>query len=366
MKKFLFVLTLVLIGAAAVAIYLLNSYQVITTPLGKKVEEITEKPLAKYSFLRLKETDIEKSPLYIGNKLHDDEAFASYEFSYCVDKRYITDPVATEICPSGGRVTGLINIPKETGSYPVIVMYRGFVARESFSTGEGTRRTAEEFARNGFITLAPDFLGYGGSDPGSDSSMEDRLQTYPTALTLQLSIPNLTQTFAGFESQQSDVVEDERITGVLPDVEKVGIWGHSNGGHIALSVLAITGQPIPTVLWNPVTKPFPYSILYFTDEYEDEGRALRKVVSDFESEYDVFEYSPAKYYGWIEAPIELHQAVNDEAVPIRWSDQFVDSMNTLEKDIEYFTYPGENHNFNLGSWDRAVSRNIDFYTEAFE
>ncbi|HRN96467.1 MAG TPA: prolyl oligopeptidase family serine peptidase, partial [Candidatus Levybacteria bacterium] len=165
---------------------------------------------------------------------------------------------------------------------------------------------------------------------------------------------------------RQQIANFEPIIGVTVDTEKVGIWGHSNGGHISLAVLAITGHNVPTVLWNPVTKPFPYSILYFTDEFDDEGKALRKVVADFEVEYDVFNYSPAKYYEWITAPIQLHQAINDEAVPVRWNDQFATSMEDAKKDIEYFKYPGENHNFNLGSWEDAIERSIEFYEDQFE
>jgi dipeptidyl aminopeptidase/acylaminoacyl peptidase len=278
-------------------------------------------------------------------------------------------------CPKGSRVTGLINIPKTPGTYPVLVMYRGFVPREAFTTGEGTRRTAEEFARKGFITLAPDFLGYGGSDDGSTDSLEDRFQTYPTALTLLASIPNLPEALDQFEKNQLTLTptiapksldEFKPITDVRADTSQLGIWGHSNGGHIALSVLAITGEKIPTVLWNPVTKSFPYSILFFTDEYEDEGRGLRKIIADFEEKYDIFLYSPSKYYTWIQAPIQLHQAINDEAVPVRWSDQFIATMESLDKDIEYFTYPNENHNFNLGSWEEVMTRNEEFYIQNFE
>lgn len=358
----------IVILTAGIGVYVLlqifNNADVVT-PLSRTVDEITEKPLEKYSFQRLRKAEIFPSEIIIGRKLKDNPDFASFLYTYTIDKNLLNSD-------ADKTVSGLINIPKEPGVYPVLVMYRGFVPRESFTTGEGTRRTAEEFARNGFITLAPDFLGFGESDAGADGSIEDRLQTYPTALTMIASVSNLPQALETFEQAQATITPSitsssgkEIITDIKADPQKVGIWGHSNGGHIALAVLAITGEEIPTVLWNPVTKPFPYSILYFTDEYEDEGKALRKVIADFEEEYDVFDYSPSRYYEWISAPIQLHQAIADEAVPVRWSDQFADSMEEMEKDIEYFKYPGENHNFNLGSWDTAMERSQEFYHRYF-
>lgn len=344
--------------------------QAIVTPIGKKVQEITEKPFAKYTFQRLRDADIPASPIAIGRKLKDDPDFASYEFYYTVDKSLLGTK-------EDQRVSGLINIPKTTGTYPVLVMFRGFVPRETFTTGEGTRRTAEEFARNGFITLAPDFLSFGESDNPKVSSMEDRFQTYPTALTMLNSVQYLPAALDQLESRPQPTISEPSdqtfspdeseasISGVLADTSKIGIWGHSNGGHITLSVLAISGKSYPTVLWNPVTKPFPYSILYFTDEYEDEGKALRKVVADFEQDYDVFDYSPSRYYKWIQAPIKLDQGGLDEEVPVHWSDQFVDSMKKIGKDIEYTIYPGENHNFNNGAWPEIMESDIQFYTDHF-
>lgn len=382
-KKYIILILLVI--AISVGLFLIFRQDKYISPLTESGLEVVEKSLTKYSFEQLKTAKIQPSQIKIGKKIKEETDFASYIFIYCIDSKYIskdikepTSNASDDDCLPGGKVSGLINIPTKSGKYPVIVMFRGFVPRENFTTGEGTRRTAEEFARSGFITLAPDFLGFGESDAGAVDSIEDRLQTYPTALTLFASVPNLptaleelneniSTSTAEFEStSEKESEKSVDFEDVKVNIENVGIWGHSNGGHISLSILAILGKSIPTVLWNPVTKPFPYSILYFTDEFEDEGKALRKIVADFEQEYDVFEYSPSKYYGWITAPIQLHQALDDEAVPVRWSDQFANSMEEMDKDIEYFKYPGENHNFNLGKWEQAVERSIEFYLDKFE
>lgn len=309
-------------------------------PLGKVVDTVRQRPLEKYSFENLRKTRMTPSVFSLGDPLKDEKEFASYKFYFLVD---------------GKKVSGLLNMPKKAGTYPVIVLFRGFIEKDAFTTGEGTRRTAEYFAQNGFVTLAPDFFGFGESENGSDDGIEDRFQTYTTALTLLSSVKSLNKTLQATESGM-----------IQTDSEKVGIWGHSNGGHIALAVLSITGKPYPTVLWNPVSKPFPYSILYFTDEYEDHGKGLRKLVADFEKDYNIEKYSPTNYYKDITASIQLHQAVDDEAVPIRWSDQLYDELKTLDKDIAYFTYPGENHNFNLGSWPLAVKRSADFFKSELE
>ena len=234
-------------------------------------------------------------------------------------------------------------------------MLRGYVDQEIYETGTGTKNTAEAFARHGFITLAPDFLGYGDSDAPSPDPLEERFQTYTTVLNLLASVKQLPQ-----------ALTDRELTTVKADADRIGIWGHSNGGHIALAVLAVSGAPYPTVLWAPVSKPFPYSILYFTDEFADRGKALRRVVAEFEEEYDVDYYDPTRYFAWIKAPIQLHQGTDDEAVPLRWSDELCEQLQAQDVTVSYYTYPGGNHNFSAGGWPEAVSRSLAFYRESLD
>src|SRR3989344_1375326 len=350
----------------------------LISPLGNTPKE---KPLDKYTFENLRKANFKPSEITIGKLLKEENGFNSYMFYYKVKDE--KGPLSARFAARRARqVSGLINLPNKEGIYPVIVMLRGYVDREKYTTGEGTRWSAEEIAAppagGGFITLAPDFLGYGESDKPSSNSIEERFQTYTTALTLLASVKNLNK---GLESlchpefisgspeilkqvqNNNENVQDDNTCNIKADTEKIGIWGHSNGGHIALSTLAISGKSYPTVLWNPVSKPFPYSILYFTDEFDDHGKALRRAVADFEKDYDIEKYSPTNYLSWINSPIQLHQAVEDEAVPKRWSDQLNQELKKLNKDITYYTYFGENHNFNNGSWGLAIQRSINFYNE---
>ena len=139
--------------------------------------------------------------------------------------------------------------------------------------------------------------------------------------------------------------------------DKISIWGHSNGGQIALSVLEISGKNYSTTLWAPVSKPFPFSILYYTDEADDFGKALRKVVAGFEALYDSDEFSIHNYYDWINAPVQIHQGTGDEAVPLKWSQDLAKALKDKDKDVQLFVYPGADHNL-LGAWDTAVQRDI--------
>ncbi|MCX6705661.1 MAG: prolyl oligopeptidase family serine peptidase [Candidatus Woesebacteria bacterium] len=292
-------------------------------------------PLLKYTFENLKSTKFRESKIIFGEKLDETNDYISQMFYFEVPEK----PDSLNFL----KVSGLANIPKGEENYPVIVMFRGYMPKETYKSGAGTQPSAKVLAKNGFITLAPDFLGYGESASASATLFEDRFQTYTTALTLLNSLSSLKTIGA--------------------DITKIGIWGHSNGGQIALSTIAISGVNYPTVLWAPVSKPFPYSILFYTDETDDYGKALRYALSIFEKDYDTELFSPANYYNWIKAPIQIHQGTADEEVLPFWTDELVDTLKKDNIDVTYFKYPGADHNLQPSGWNNAVLREIEFFKE---
>ena len=295
---------------------------------------IIEKPLEKYAIDALSQRQFSPSDIRIGNTLAESTDSTSFMF-------YFSD--------SGKKVSGVLTAPNEPGDYPVIIMIRGFAAQERYTPGYGTQRVAEHLAANGFMTLAPDFLGYGESDTTSENIFERRFQTYTTTLTLLASL-----------NEVNDALDDQSINArLLPD--QVGIWGHSNGGQITLTVLEVTQKAYPTVLWAPVSKPFPYSILYYTDGYEDYGKGLRRDLAAFEKDYDVESFNPAGYLERIQAPLQIFQGDMDTEVPLAWSDELVDKLKKLEKEVDYFTYAGADHSLVPTGWNDAVVKLAEFY-----
>jgi uncharacterized protein len=323
-KKVIFLIfSFMIIGIGLVLIYLKKPFQSsIISPLGK----IIEKPLDNYTITALSTRVFSPSPIILDEATATTSAYTVYSFHYLVDNLKVTG------------VTYIPNNASDTNKKSVIIQFRGYVDRDAYTPGEGTSHSSEVYAKNGFITLAPDFLGYGGSDMPSGDVFEERFQTYTTALTLFASV------------------------GTLPmaDSAHVGIWGHSNGGQIALTVAEILHRWVPTVLWAPVSKPFPYSILYYTDDIPDHGKALRLVLSKFEKDYDVELYSLTNYLDRIVGPLEIHQGGADDAVLQKWTDDLVKALQQKKIDVRYFTYPGADHNM-TGGWNTVVVRDVEFF-----
>lgn len=344
MKQIAFIgFGLILVIAAAV-FYFQNFKQPLINPLSSLPPK--PKPLLAYTFPNLKQTEFPKTQITVDREVNQTSDYISQMFYFSVPDK----PNSTTL----KKVSGVVNLPTKAGTYPVIVMFRGFAPKETYRPGTGTQPSARVMAAHGFITLAPDFLGYGESDGPSDNDFEDRLQTYTTALTLLSSLSTLN---SGLEASYSGKIK--------ADTDKVGIWGHSNGGHIALSALAVSGVTYPTVLWAPVSKSFPYSILYYTDEFDDQGKSLRLALANFEKDYDTESFSPTNYYSWIKAPVEINQGTADEEVPVWWSDELADTLKKNEVDVTYYTYPGADHNLRPIGWESAVQRTINFYDRHF-
>ena len=294
------------------------------------INQIKARPLDKYSIDNLSTAEVSPSQIQVGELLKDEDKYASYKFYFNFD------PTLSN--KASKKVSGLVNIPKEEGLFPTVVMFRGYVDQKLYTTGDGTRKAAEYLAANGFITIAPDFLGYGDSDTEASNIFESRFQTYTTALTLLKSLKSLSKW----------------------DNKNILIWGHSNGGQIALTILEITRKTYPTVLWAPVSKPFPYSVLYYTDESQDGGKLIRRELAKFEEDYNTDLYSIETYFDRINAPIELHQGTIDDAVPVSWSNHLSKTLIDLSKDINYYVYPQADHNLNP-SWNTVIERNLKYF-----
>lgn len=281
-----------------------------------------------YSFANLRAYKPQSTPLHLDSVTENNPAFTSYAVSFSDDAKV---------------VTGQLNLPNSatpSAGFPTIILVRGYVNPTIYETGMGTKNAAAAFARNGYATIAPDFQGYAGSSPQHENAIMARLQRPVTLLNLLNSL------------EQS----------VIFDSNRLGIWAHSNGGQITLSFLEITGKPIPTSLWAPVSKSFPYSVLYYSDEDDDQGKGFRKLLATFESQFDVFDYSIDRYYQWITAPIQIHQGGSDDAVPQAWSQALANDLKVKNvPQVELFMYPEADHNMQP-DWAIAIARDVSFFS----
>jgi uncharacterized protein len=299
------------------------------------VTKVVDRSLDKYTIENLSHANVTSVPIVIEKNIKDYPNFRSNLFTYSFDPTLTNGPTK--------KVSGLINLPhRQAGipnqTFPLIIMIRGYVSPTDYFTGNGTVNSSLFFAKNGFITVAPDFLGYGESDPEPKNIFEARFQTYTAVMTLLKSINNIP------EWNKKDIF----------------IFGHSNGGQIALTTLEITGVNYPTVLWAPVSAPFPFSILYYSDESDDHGKSLRRSLSQFENVYNTDFYSLSNYFDRIKAPIQLDQGTADDAVPLAWSDNLSKTLKGQGLKIDYNIYQGASHNM-TPDWNTVIQKDLEYF-----
>lgn len=305
------------------------------------------RPLLAYSIPQLPSYPLNPSSIEIESVQEQTNDYTEYVFVYTT---------------MGKKMSGQLNVPQEVKpSAPVIILIRGYVPPEIFETGTGTKNAAKVFAQHGFITIAPDFFGYGLSDSEPEDPWEARFIKPVNVLELLASIRTV--------GVPLGLQTDSRV-----QASNIGIWAHSNGGQIALTTLEALNEPIPTTLWAPVTAPFPYSILFFGDEEEDEGKAQRAWIALFEKTYDVFDFSLTKHLDRLRGPLRIHHGTSDDAALYVWSSEFAKKIEAENEnrdpqsaiDFKLITHPGADHNLQPASdWNAAIASDLKFFDHAF-
>lgn len=337
------------------------------------------RPLLTYTIPNLQHYPYQTSDLHIERMQRENDGFASYVFSYTT---------------MGKKMSGQLNIPESlrgqvgaTDPHQIILLLRGYVPPELFDSGVGTKNAASVFARAGYITIAPDFFGYGTSDAEFEDSWKARFSKPVQVIEL-------------IQSVRAHGVPLSADTDARAAATISGIWAHSNGGQIALTTLEVMDEPIPTTLWAPVTAPFPYSILFFGDEEADEGKAQRAWIAQFEREYDVSDFTLSQHLDLLQGPLQIHHGTTDDAALYAWSTEFEQKLRAenerraqrqhsaialaatasaelnasaaatpaspLRAPISYqlFTYPGADHNLQPAeNWNQAIARDVHFFEE---
>jgi uncharacterized protein len=230
----------------------------------------------------------------------------------------------------GLKIYGVMRIPAGSGLFPVIVMNHGHYDPATYVSGQGTDSMADVLARTGYLTLASDYRGHGKSE-GAPASFGNRTEYGVDVLNLIASIPSVPEA----------------------DGSRIGMWGHSMGGEVSMVVAEVSKQLKASVVWAPTSGDATVDARFYSKRSGATPEALDGAKSAAES--------PLYFVDHISVPISLHQGEIDTDVDPQWAIRWRDRLQAAGKQVEFFWYPGQGHNFRELGWGVISPRTVEFY-----
>lgn len=236
-------------------------------------------------------------------------------------------------------ISGLMHVPFGAGPFPVVIMNHGYIPPAQYVTGSDTYRAADILARNGYITISPDFRGYARSDDGLNLF---RAGYMIDALNAAASVKSLP----------------------YADASRIGMWGHSMGGGVVARAMTVSALIKAYVLYAPVSADV--RVRRFAGGLSGADRAEEAELHDsyayWSSKTELIDaVSPINYFQYVTAPAQIHIGQIDTTTPPEWSRAIRDELNKQGKYVEYYEYPRQAHAFIGGGWTLFNQRVVAFF-----
>lgn len=243
-----------------------------------------------------------------------------------------------------GRLTisGIANIPKGDGPFPVVLLNHGYIDPKIYTNGRGLKREQDYLARRGYIVVHSDYRNHAESDTDPENEFNFRLGYTEDIINLIFAL------------------REAKIPQF--DIERIGMLGHSMGGGVTLNTLVVKPELVKAaVLLAPVSANYERNYERWTRRDSEAGKQIIARYGTPEQNPDFWNGVSAKnYFDRIVTPIQNHHGTSDESVEIRWSDELARWLKEAGKELEYYTYPNEPHEF-IHAWPMVMQRTVVFF-----
>lgn len=248
----------------------------------------------------------------------------------------------------GLKIYGLLTVPNGTrprAGWPAIVFVHGYIPPAQYRTIERYGAYVDGFARAGYIVFKIDLRGHGNSEgtPGgaywSPDYTIDTLNAFHSLRQFPQANP-----------------------------ERIGMWGHSMGGYLALRAMVVEPRIRVGVIWAGVVGTYE-DLLYRwrrSPPAQIPPGALRRREL-FLARYGLPESNPGFWdsitaHNYLErvSPIQIHHGIADAVVPVSFSQRLAQSLRDARRPYELHTYPGNDHNLSQ-SFSLAMRRSIAYF-----
>jgi dipeptidyl aminopeptidase/acylaminoacyl peptidase len=250
----------------------------------------------------------------------------------------------------GLKINALLTVPngpRPATGWPVIIFNHGYIPPAQYRTTERYVAYVDAFARRGYIVFKSDYRGHGSSEGQPASAY-------------------------GSPDYTIDVLNAVATLKRYPDADpnRIGMWGHSMGGNLTLRALVIDHDIKAAVIWAGVVASYADLLeKWHPPAGSGPPPSIRNgwrqaFIARFGTpeENPTFwnSISPTAYLDDITAPIQLDHGTADEEVPLAFSQTLAQQLQADSKTVEFYTYPGDNHNISNSFW-LAMQRSVAFF-----
>lgn len=226
--------------------------------------------------------------------------------------------------PSDGlRITGMLNMPRGTRPFPVVILNHGYYPLDVYRTGNGTQLAADYLANAGFLTLSPDYRSHAGSDAAPNvyrvGHVIDTLNLIPLAQQLPQAQPG-----------------------------PIAMWGHSNGGAITAKVLVVSDQVAAALIYAPASSNIVQDYQFRVERAAMRGATIDRTDWPLlpEEAPDLYaRLSPLNYAAYATGKVKIIWGTNDEIVPRHWPEDLYTAWLAAGQDVIFDVYAGQPHSF---------------------
>lgn len=242
--------------------------------------------------------------------------------------------------PSDGlNIYGYATVPKGSGPFPVIVSVHAYAPYGKFDPFNIEADFGDYFASNGFIVVHPEMRNQPPSDNG------DNL----VRVGMTVDVMNL----IALLKTKNDLPAEMATA----NTDKMGLWGMSLGGEIALRVITLSSDIKATVLYSPLSGNEARNSQQLYHILRDD-----QFKQDQQIPLEMFDrISPVNYFYKVTSAVQINHGTADTTAPMSWAAETCQFLQGAGVNVQCIYYKDASHVFKHDDTEKLRQNSLQFY-----